>query len=209
MPSKLKKSCMKTGMDEQTRCNWVPEAIFILLVVVAIGIILYVATGHAESADAQPVDPRVARLQDKLDAINILNAERNKTQPPAPPVDLVQLDTPEWRVKAVKQRVSPYDAEGRHPLYWYTRLDGGLYAMEEVIVWKVYSRLHPEASTEALEKTSFRKGAEVALGKRRDAMLNPCYNYADMEALIVVEWIGPPGPRYKNHLERLHHLPGG
>jgi hypothetical protein len=185
-------------MNRQACSSWALETAIILLAFVVGYVIIYYVVYHGKSVDVQPVDPRVARLQDKLDAINILNAERNKTQPPAPPVDLIQLNTPEWRVKAVKQRISPYDAVGRHPLYWYTKVDGGLYAMEEVIVWRVYYRLHPESSIEPLKKTSFSEGAELALGRKRDAMLNPCYNYVDMEATVVVEWIGPPEPRYKN-----------
>ncbi len=171
--------------------------VVILLAIVAGWAIIYYATCHDKSADVQPVDPRVARLQDKLEAVNLLNMERNKTRPPAPPVDLIQLNMPEWRVKAIKQRISPYDSEGRHPLYWYTKVDGGLYAVEEVIVWKVYHRLHPDAPTEVLEKLSFREGIEVALSRRGSSLLNPCYNYIDMEATVVVEWIGPPY-RYKN-----------
>ncbi len=174
------------------------DVVVILLAIVAGWAIIYYATYHDKSADAQPVDPRVARLQDKLDAINRLNEERNKMQPPAPPVDLIHLNTPEWRVKAIKQRVSHYDSEGRHPLYWYTKVDGGFYAVEEVIVWKVYNYLHPDASIEVLNKTSFREGMEIALRRRGGPLLSPCYNYIDMEATVVVEWIGMLRPSYKN-----------
>jgi hypothetical protein len=66
------------------------------------------------------------------------------------------------------------------------------------MAWIVYSYLHPDAPIEPLGKISFREGVEVALRRGGGSLLSPCYNYIDMEATVVVEWVGPPGPRYKN-----------
>jgi hypothetical protein len=138
---------------------------------------LYYTTCHA-----RPADPRVAHLQDKLDAVKYLNRARNGSQLPAPPVDLVELSTPKWRAEHVKHGlVSSYDREGRHPLYWYTRLDGGLYAAEEVVIWIEHPYVSSEVSSESLGRVSFRDGVEMAIRRRGDALLSPCYNYVGME----------------------------
>jgi hypothetical protein len=162
---------MRINMNRRVRGGWESEAVIILLALVIVWMLLYFFT-----CGLKPVDPRVAHLQDKLEAVNRLNVERIGTQPLkplAPPVDLIELNTPKWRAEAVKRTiVSSYDAEERHPLYWYTRLDGGLYAVEEVVVWTVHDYLPPETSSEALEKVSLREGMEMALSKRRDSLLN-------------------------------------
>jgi len=158
--SKLKKGCVKTGIDRWMRGNWTSEAAVILLALVALSVVVLSITCHFK-----PEDPRVAHLKDKLNALNRLNLERvgpDPLKPRAPPVDLIELNTPKWRVEIVRRAfVSSYDGEGRHPLYWYTRLDGGLYAVEEVIVWTVY----PYVTSPEVKANSLREGVEMALSR--------------------------------------------
>ena len=138
----------------------------------------------------------VARLQEKLDAVGYLNEKRVGMQP----LDFIELKTPDWRVEYLSRsgHISAYDREGRHPVYWYTRLDGGLYGVEEVIVWVVHERIPIEQPTGALEKTSLREGVDVALSRRKDALMNPCYNYVDMESAVVVKYESGWVRKYKN-----------
>jgi hypothetical protein len=193
-PSRLKNSYMKTGMNWRARGSWESKAVIILLALVVFWVVMYFITCHGGiTFYTQSVDLRVEHLRDKIDAVNRLNKARAGT-----PLDLLELNTPKWRAEQVKAVVSSYDARGRHPLYWYTRLDGGLYAVEEVIVWRAYEYLPPETSSEALEKVSLREGVEMALSKRRESLLNPCYNYVDIEAATVVELKTAWRHRYKN-----------
>jgi hypothetical protein len=184
-------------MNWRTRGGLALEVAIILLVGIAVWlVVMYYMSCRCEDALHGPsADPRVAKLQDKLDAVRRLNEARNGT----PPVNLIELNAPKWRVvQHIKHRVDAYDVEGRHPVYWYTKLDGGLYGVEEVIVWSLREYLPVNYPPERLGKISFREGVEVALGKRRDALLNPCYNYVDMEATVVEEYVGDWKPRYKN-----------
>jgi len=148
------------------------DVAFVLLIVVIIGVMVYVVCCDSS-------DPRVAELRDKLDAVKRLNKERVKAQPPAPPVDLVELNVAKWRAEYLAKHaiIGPYDAEGRHPVYWYARLDGGLYGVEETFIWIGYYLTSPEE----LKRESFRSGMEYALRHKGGALLNPCYNYIAME----------------------------
>jgi uncharacterized protein YkwD len=118
----------------------------------------------------------ITRLQNKLDALNYLNMMRAKEK--APPMQLVELNGAKWRVEYIARTgyLSHYDAEGRNPLYWYTRLDGGLYAVEEVISWS--DQRHSAAY-------DFKNGIDNALSYKRDSLLSPCYNYIAMESSYV------------------------
>ncbi len=191
---------MTTTQNVQTskeRCFKKWDIVFVLLVLVAIGAIVYVSCccNCDRLVNKSAEDLRVAKLQDKLDALKRLNEERIKAQ--LPPLNLIDLDATKWRVEQIKRRIDAYDEKGRHPVYWYTRLDGGLYGVEQVIVWTVRERVLAETPTD--ERVSFKEGAEVVLGKRRDAVLNPCYNYIDMEAVIVEEhFTSWPNYRLKN-----------
>jgi hypothetical protein len=164
------------------------------LVLVAIGAIVYVSCCCDRPADKSADDPRVAKLQDKLDALKRLNEARKAAQ--LSPLHLIDLHAPKWRIEQIKRLIDAYDEKGRHPVYWYTRLDGGLYGVEQVIVWTVRERVPAEIPTE--ERISFTEGVEVALSKRRDALLNPCYNYVDMETVVVEERLASWNYKLKN-----------
>jgi len=181
-------------MDRWVRGSWASDAVVILLALVALSVAVFSITCHFK-----PEDPRVAHLKDKLDALNCLNLERigpDPLKPRVPPVDLIELSTPKWRIEYLNRsgHINAYDREGRHPLYWYTRFDGGFYAVEEVIVWKVHERI----PIEQVKKTSLREGVDVALSHREDALMNPCYNYIDMESVAVVKHVSSWAHKYKN-----------
>jgi hypothetical protein len=148
-----------------------------LLIFILVGTILYILyIVHI----AVPANPHVTKLQDKLDALRQLNEARMKAQPPTPPVDLVELNVAKWRAEYLAKYavVGPYDKEGRHPVYWYTRVDGGFYGVEEVFMLVQRYGTSPEY----LEKESLRTGMEYALRHKGGALLNPCYNYIAMES---------------------------
>jgi len=163
------------------------EAVLVLSFVVAFAVVACcLPTAN------QPDDPHLAALRNKLDAVRYLNEVRNGTVPllqvqivlpreKAPPVDLIELNVAKWRAEYLGRSglISAYDREGRHPLYWYTRLDGGLYGVEEAIIWKEYSYTSPEE----LKRDYFRYGVDNAIHYYRGgAFLNPCYNYVAMES---------------------------
>jgi len=143
----------------------------------------------------KPPDPYVAKLMDKYDAVKRLNEERTKAD--TPPVQLIELNGPRWRAEQLSRRGR---ADGS-PLYWHARLDGGLYAVEEVIV----SVDHLRPSTE----DRFWLGMDYALFEKRGVLLNPCYNYVALESAyyrphglrfyviwMVGKWVNWTSPPY-------------
>lgn len=146
-------------------------------------------------------------------ALEYLNRVREREG--VPPVRWIPLKTPQYRVEYMLKTgiFSHYDADGRHPIYYYTKLDGGKYAAEEngamvkcpptnktvicyvnmtdfivgSIRWMVYNDSHAD------------------WGHRR-SLLDPCNNYvsvgivyngseAHMTIYMVsrwVRWIKPP-----------------
>jgi len=122
------------------------------------------------------VDP-LARMKDKLAAVAYLNEKRAENG--APSLQLIELNVAKWRVEYIVRTGyhSVYDLEGRHPNYWYTRLDGGFYgAAKEVFVWVRFPN-----STSLNEVDILKAGIDEALSEYRGHMLNPCYNYVAIE----------------------------
>jgi hypothetical protein len=145
--------------------------LLIIAVIVASGIATYlVYYGWVE-------DPHIAKWLDKLDALRRLNEARAKAQ--LPPVGLIELNVAKWHAEYLAKHaiLGPYDREGRHPIYWYTRFDGGLYGVEEALIWIYY----PATTPEALERETLKTGMEYALRHKSGPLLNPCYNYVAME----------------------------
>ncbi len=148
--------------------------VMLLLFISSVAVVLYFLVYYE-----QPTDPRTLS---KLDAVKYLNEVREaKNQPimalirheKAPPVQFTELNVARWRAEYLARTayISSYDREGRHPLYWYTRLDGGLYAVEEVVAW-----------LERASSDDFKSGIERALIYKSGSLLNPCYNYVAMES---------------------------
>jgi len=154
------------------RGNELVSAIIVLVGLVAFFIFILFAIPYRPPTDF------ITRLQNKLDALNYLNEIRAKDK--IPPMQLVELNGAKWRAEYIARTgyLSHYDIEGRHPLYWYTRLDGGLYAVEEVISWSDQRHTYSAAD-------DFRNGIDNALSYKRDSLLNPCYNYVAMESSYI------------------------
>ncbi len=164
-------------MDQQEHCMPLGVLAILLILLLASSLALMHCTTHCVSS----ADPHIMHMKDKVDSLKRLNEVRIGTGSlKQQPVGLIELNVARWRAEYLAKRglFSAYDAEGRHPLYWYTRLDGGLYAVEEVLIPVEHHNTNPEA----LEKVGFREGIEEALRYRRDSLLNPCYNYIAMEA---------------------------
>jgi hypothetical protein len=80
---------------------------------------------------------------------------------------------------------SHYDAEGRHPGYWYTRLDGGLYGVEENLIMvrgigvgQFPMRITKVNYTDAIYGLVFND--VLSMWGHRDSLLDPCHNYVAM-----------------------------
>jgi hypothetical protein len=115
----------------------------------------------------KPSDPYLAKLMSKYDAVKLLNEER--TQKNIPPVGLIELNGPRWRAE---QLARSGRADG-DPAYWNTKLDGGFYPIEEVIMSLDYSTPPVDGN--------FWHGMHNALFDRGGPLLNPCYNYVAMD----------------------------
>ena len=108
--------------------------------------------------------------------------EVNKARAAAglPPVKPLNLSTPWFRAAYMLQHgvFSHYDLEGRHPGYWYTKLDGGLYGFDENVAVSICpAGCNP--LREALENTRLMIYNNSAAGyAHRDSLLDPCNNYA-------------------------------
>jgi hypothetical protein len=101
-----------------------------------------------------------------------------------PLVKPLNLSTPWFRAAYMLQHgvFSHYDLEGRHPGYWFTKLDGGLYGFDENIAMSIC----PFACSplkEAVENTRLMIYNNSAAGfAHRDSLLDPCNNYAAVAA---------------------------
>jgi hypothetical protein len=153
----------------------------LLLISVLVAVFLNLVTNSRfyNTPSAVGVDP-LAHIKDKLDAVAYLNEKRAEAN--APPLQLIELNVAKWRVEYIIRtgHRSVYDLDGRHPNYWYTRLDGGMYAAKEVLAWIRYSN-------NTSWRYGFRDGIKEALSGYWGHMLNPCYNYIAMETAYTYE----------------------
>ncbi len=101
-----------------------------------------------------------------------------------PPVKPLNLTTPRFRAAYMLQHgvFSHYDLEGRHPGYWFAKLDGGLYGFDENIAVSICpAGCNP--LKEAVENTKQMIYNNSAAGfAHRDSLLDPCNNYAAVAA---------------------------
>ncbi len=97
-----------------------------------------------------------------------------------PPVKPLNLTTPWFRAAYMLRHgvFSHYDLEGRHPGYWFTLLDGGLYGFDENVAMSICpAGCNP--LKEAVENTRLMIYNNSAAGfAHRDSLLDPCNNYA-------------------------------
>jgi uncharacterized protein YkwD len=166
-------------------------------------------------AETYSQTPEAENEVSKLQAVEYLNRIRDEEG--IPPVQLIDLNVAKYRAEYLARTnlYSHYDAEGRHPGYWYTRLDGGLYGVEENLV-KVYGigvgrlpgRIAKVNYTDAVYSLVFDDA--LSLWGHRDSLLDPCHNYVAMATSYFwnstyvaryyvvymvskwVEWVSPP-----------------
>jgi uncharacterized protein YkwD len=159
--------------------------------------------------------PETENEASKLQAVEYLNRIRGEEG--IPPVQLIDLNVAKYRAEYLARTnlFSHYDAEGRHPGYWYTRLNGGLYGVEEnlFVVYTVGSgrpsaRIAKINYSDAIYNLVFDDA--LSLWGHRDSLLDPCHNYVAMAtsyfwnstyaaryyvvymAAKWVEWVSPP-----------------
>lgn len=124
-----------------------------------------------------------------------------------PPVELINLSVATWKAEYMAEHdfLSHYDVEGRHPVYYYTRLDGGLYAIEENVYVCYNCGLITASEGERMIRVFIHEDAESSW-EHRDSLLDPCNNYVaigvarngdNIYATVYmianrVEWIEPP-----------------
>ena len=151
----------------------------------------------------------------KLQAVEYLNRIRGEEG--IPPVQLINLSVVKFRAEylAHTNLYSHYDAEGRHPGYWYTRLDGGLYGVEENLM--MIHMIVGRRPTMHIAKVNYTYAIRnlvfndvLSMWGHRDSLLDPCHNYVAMATSYFwnttyvaryyvvymvakwVEWISPP-----------------
>jgi hypothetical protein len=162
-----------------------------------------------------PQTPEVENEASKLQAVEYLNRIRGEEG--IPPVQLINLSVVKFRAEYLARTdlFSHYDAEGRHPVYWYTRLDGGFYGVEENLmmvrgigVGRLPSRIVKVNYTDAVYGLVF--DDVLSMWGHRDSLLDPCHNYVAMATSYFwnitygaryyvvymvakwVEWVSPP-----------------
>jgi uncharacterized protein YkwD len=128
----------------------------------------------------------------KLQAVEYLNRIRGEEG--IPPVQLINLSVVKFRAEYLARAnlFSHYDAEGRHPVYWYTRLDGGLYGVEENLMMIAYGKIAKVNYTDAIHVLVFNDA--LSMWGHRDSLLDPCSNYVAMATSYF--WNRTYGARY-------------
>ncbi|MEM4792823.1 MAG: CAP domain-containing protein [Pyrobaculum sp.] len=148
------------------------------------------------------------------DFVNVVIATLNdeRMQRGIPPVSFMNLSVAWFKAQymATNDYLSHYDKEGRHPEYYYTLLDGGLYAVEENIYLCQGSGCGIDGNRAAsMVQMMIKQDADSDWG-HRDSLLDPCNNYvavgvarngSSVYATVYmiakwVEWVAPP--RYEN-----------
>jgi len=164
---------------------------------------------------ATPQTPEAENEASKLQAVEYLNRIRGEEG--IPPVQLIDLSVARFKAEYLARTnlFSHYDSEGRHPGYWYTRLDGGLYGVEEnlFVVYTVGSgrpsaRIAKINYSDAIYNLVFDDA--LSMWGHRDSLLDPCHNYVAMATSYLwnstyvaryyvvymvakwVEWVSPP-----------------
>jgi len=149
-------------------------------------------------------------LDDPAVRVAFETLNRYRVENGLPPLEFITLKTPLFRAEYIynHSRMRHYDVEGRHPNYYYTLLDGGVYAVEENlaktmcgpciardVVKQIYAMVYDDW---------------LSLWGHRDSLLDPCNNKVsiavarDFNTIYTVvymvavwaNWIEPP--RYYN-----------
>lgn len=177
-----------------------------------------IKTSRPVQSTTQSTTPQTLEIENstsKLQAVEYLN--RIRSEEGIPPVQLIDLSVARYRAEYLARinLFSHYDAEGRHPGYWYTQLDGGLYWVEENLV-KVYG-IGVGQLPKGIAKVNYTDAIYglvfndvLSMWGHRDSLLDPCNNYVAMATSYFwnrtygaryyvvymvakwVEWVSPP-----------------
>lgn len=166
----------------------------------ALPFIYYILTGVLTNTGI--ADQPRAFIQGALEELNKIRISQG-----LPPVQLINLTTAQFRVGYIAARgvLSHYDVEGRHPVYYYTRLDGGIYGAEENIYQCSGACIVDRELGRRIVEVSVFEDADSNWG-HRDSLLDPCNNYAAVAVVrngsnifaavymlaVWIQWITPP-----------------
>jgi len=179
----------------------VGRALAVLGAVVFLLLLVYLYVGNLETFRL-PVAETVPEAENdvsKLQAVEYLNRIRGEEG--IPPVQLIDLNVAKYRAEYLARinLFSHYDAEGRHPGYWYTQLDGGLYGVEENLMMilvigggRLPMHIAKVNYTDAVYGLVFND--VISLWGHRDSLLDPCSNYVAMGTSYF--WNSTYGARY-------------
>ena len=140
-------------------------------------------------------------------AFEALNRYRRENGVPL--VEFIQLKTPFFRAKYLYNHghLSHYDVKGRHPIYYYTLLDSGAYAVEENLGWWCVGDECDNNVSKVAERLIYDMVYADALSDwgHRDSLLDPCHNKVSIAVAwsydfyiavymvgVWAEWIEPP-----------------
>ena len=185
----------------------------ITLVILIFTIIISLLT-TTTSPQTPPTTSSVTISESPADFVNTAVTTLNeiRAQYGIPPVHFMNLSVAWFRAQymANNDYLSHYDKEGRHPIYYYTLLDGGLYAVEENGFSCQGNGCYIDGSLAItmIRDMIFNDG-DSNWG-HRDSLLDPCNNYVAVGVarnnhavyatvyMIAkwVEWVDPP--QYEN-----------
>jgi len=154
-----------------------------------------IKTSRPVQPTTQSTTPQTLEIENstsKLQAVEYLNRIRGEEG--IPPVQLINLSVVKFRSEYLARTnlFSHYDAEGRHPVYWYTQLDGGVYGVEENLMMIAYGKIAKVNHTDAIHVLVFNDA--LSMWGHRDSLLDPCSNYVAMATSYF--WNRTYGARY-------------
>lgn len=114
--------------------------------------------------------PNIAKIV--VDMINEYRKNEN-----IPPVELISLEAPQYRATYMYQfdYLSHYSREGIHPVYYYTVMDGGIYAIEENAGMSYCTICDPQKAVAQVVYNMLYNDAASDWG-HRDSLVDPCNN---------------------------------
>ncbi|MEM4965037.1 MAG: hypothetical protein QXT13_12900, partial [Pyrobaculum sp.] len=163
--------------------------VFILLVITAV--VYYVATTNLITE--QSTVNIAASLSDPVVFAAFEELNKHRSSMGIPPVEFINLKTPLYRAVYMYNYTlfSHYSREGIHPNYYYTLLDGGVYAVDENLGMTQCSPASsrcirdPVAEARSHIYAMIYEDADSDWG-HRDSLLDPCNN----KVSIAAAWDG-------------------
>jgi len=126
---RIKSALAKAAVKTFALLTALAVALYVVVVWAGVG-----GPSHPTVIEGTPLPPTFANtLDDPAVRAAFETLNRYRVENGVPPVEFIQLNTSLFRAKYLfnHSHLSHYDIEGRHPIYYYTLLDGGTYAAEE------------------------------------------------------------------------------